>query len=106
MQNSTGLILYLVFALVLVGSYLGIRRRWAPPAAIAAVCVVASFVVLMLISLSQGNSIYQALFVGLFVGGLFSGGILGMAWFFQNSEHRKPDEMPSFDDIQTDTTEE
>ena len=89
MQSPIGLILYILFVLVLVGAYLGIRREWAPPAAIAAVCVVASFIIIMLISLTQGNSIYQAIFAGLLVGGLFSGGILGMAWYFHKNEHAK-----------------
>ncbi|HLU10591.1 MAG TPA: hypothetical protein VK003_13060 [Oceanobacillus sp.] len=89
MQNPGGMILYLVFVAILVGAYLGIRREWAPPAAIAAVCVVASFIAILLISLVQGNSIYQAIFAGLLVGGLFSGGILGMAWYFHKNEYAK-----------------
>lgn len=102
MQSTIGLILYVLFVLVLVGAYLGIRRQWAPPAAIAAVCVVACFVIMLLISLAQGNSIYQAIFAGLLVGGLFSSGILGMAWYFHKNEHGKPD---SSEEIQRDTTE-
>lgn len=99
MQNPTGLVLFFVLAVVLAASYVGIRRRWASVAAIAAVCVVASFILMMLISLTQGNSIYQAVFVGLAVGGLFSGGILGMAWYFQNGELKKaaPAAMPPMD---------
>jgi Na+/H+-translocating membrane pyrophosphatase len=105
MQNTSGLILYFLFVLVLVAAYLGIRRQWAPPAAIAAVCVVASFILMMLISLAQGNSIYQAIFVGLLVGGLFSSGILGMAWYFHRNELRKTEISAESDDAQSDTTE-
>lgn len=104
MQNTGGLILYFLFILVMVAAYLGIRRQWAPPAAIAAVCVVASFVLMMLISLAQGNSIYQAIFVGLFVGGLFSGGILAVAWYFQKNEQRKLAPVDA-DEVQKDIPE-
>jgi Na+/H+-translocating membrane pyrophosphatase len=106
MQNSSGLMLYLVFALILAVSYIGIRRQWAPPAAIAAICVMASFVTMMLISLSQGNSIYQAIFVGLIVGGLFSGGILAMAWYFHSNEQRKAQVLPTFDDLPPESIDE
>jgi Na+/H+-translocating membrane pyrophosphatase len=103
MQSPVGLVLYFLFVLVLVGAYLGIRRQWAPPAAIAAVCVVASFIIILLISLTQGNSIYQAIFAGLLVGGLFSGGILGMAWYFHRNEHAK---ATMSEDFQPETPEE
>ena len=85
MQSPTSTILFLVFAVVLAASYIGVRRRWAAPAAIAAACVIASFILMMLISLAQGNSVFQAVVVGLVVGGLCSGGILGMALYFQTS---------------------
>jgi Na+/H+-translocating membrane pyrophosphatase len=88
-MQSTSMILFLVFALVLAFSYIGIRRQWAAPAAISAACVVISFVLMMLISLAQRNSVYQAIIVGLIVGGLCSGGILGMAWYFQANERRQ-----------------
>lgn len=103
MQSPIGLVLYFVFALVLVGAYLGIRREWAPPAAISAVTVVSSFIIILLISLTQGNSIYQAIFAGLLVGGLFSGGILGMAWYFHRNEHAQ---LAGSDEILQNTDEE
>jgi peptidoglycan/LPS O-acetylase OafA/YrhL len=104
-MQTTGMILFVVFALVLAASYLGIRRRWAQPAAVAAVSVLASFVIMMLIGLSQGNSIYQAIFVGLLVGGLCSGGILGMAWYFQRAERRGV-AMPELNDLPPDAKQE
>lgn len=105
MQNPTGMILFLVFALVLAGSYLGIRRRWAAPAAVAAISVLASFVLALLIGLSQGNGVYQAIFVGLIVGGLCSGGILALAWYFQRAEQRAV-EMPDLSELQSDSNQE
>ena len=44
--------------------------------------------VMTLIGLAQGNSIYQAIFAGLLIGGLFSGGVLAMAAYFQGNEQR------------------
>ncbi len=105
MRDTGGLILFAVFALVQVGAYLGIRRRWARPAAVAAVAVVASFVLMLLMALAQGNSIYQAIFVGLIVGGLCSGGILVMAWYFTSKERRGAD-LPDLSDLQSETGEE
>ena len=100
MQNTTGLLLYLLFAVVLAASYLGIRRQWARPAAIAAGSVVASFITMLMISLSQGNSIYHAIFVALVIGGLCSTGILAMAWYFHRKEHPELQMPETFDDIQ------
>ncbi|MCZ2096581.1 MAG: hypothetical protein LC121_10000 [Anaerolineae bacterium] len=54
-------------------------RRWA----------LASVIVMTLTGLAQNNTIYQALFAGLLVGGLFSGGTVAMAAYFQSSEARQ-----------------
>ena len=54
MQGSA-LLLFVVFALVLVGMYISIRRAWFPPGVTAAVGVVVSMIVMVLISLAQNN---------------------------------------------------
>jgi Na+/H+-translocating membrane pyrophosphatase len=88
MQNPTAIALFVVFALILFAMYIAIRRRLAAPVIIAAIGVFASIVVMTLIGLAQGNSVYQAIFVGLLIGGLFSGGTLAMAVYFQTNERR------------------
>src|SRR5690606_23597396 len=76
MDNPTSLLFFALFGIILFVMYIAVRRRWASPLVIAAIGVVASIVVITLMSLSEGNHIYQALFVGLLVGGLFSAGTL------------------------------
>jgi threonine dehydratase len=79
---------FLIFAAVLVGMYIGIRRELAGPGLIAGVGVAASMILMVLVSLAQENSLIQAVVVGILVGGLFSGATLGVAWYFHNNEVR------------------
>lgn len=80
--------LFFAFALILVVMYIAIRRRWLPPLLSATAGVIASIAVMTLSALAQGNSIYQALFTGLLVGGLFSIGVVAMAYYFALNEER------------------
>jgi len=69
--------------------YLSIRRHILHPALTAGLGVLLSIIVITLMGLAQGNEIYQALFAGFIVGGLFCGGVLAMAWYFQTNEMRR-----------------
>jgi len=89
MQNPTALTLFFVFAVILFAMYIAIRRRFASPVLIAAIGVFASVIVMTMIGLAQGDTIYQAIFVGILVGGLFSGGTLAMAVYFHMNEQRR-----------------
>ena len=89
MQNPSAWLLFAVFGLILFVMYVGIRRRWASPILVAAFGVIGSVVVMTLTGLAQGNGIYQALFAGVLVGGLFSGGTLAVASYFQTAEQRR-----------------
>ena len=80
--------LFFAFALLLVVMYVAIRRRWLPPLLSATLGVVGSVAVMTLSALAQGNSIYQAVFTGLMVGGLFSIGVVAMAYYFSINEQR------------------
>ena len=80
--------LFFAFTLILVVMYVAIRRRWLPPLLSATIGVVASVAVMTMSALAQGNSIYQALFTGLLVGGLFSIGVVAMAYYFSINEQR------------------
>ncbi len=97
MNNPTAWLLFVLFALILFAMYVAIRRRWAPTAVTAAVGVAASVIVMTLNGLAQNNGIYQALFSGLLVGGLFSGGTLAIAYYFQISEQRRLAELDAYD---------
>lgn len=97
MTNLTAWLLFAVFGFVLFATYVAIRRRFGSPTLIAAFGVIGSVVVMTLTALAQGNTIYQAIFAGLLVGGLFSAGTLAMAWYFSSNEARQtaqpPDEL-------------
>lgn len=87
-MQSGALILFAVFALVLVGIYLSIRRGWFPPGITATVGVVLSMILMVLISLAQQNMPLQAVVVGVLLGGVFSGATLAAAWYFHGQELR------------------
>ena len=88
MQGLAG-IFFVLLAVVLVASYLSIRREWLRPGVTAGAAVLASIVLMVLISLGQGNSAIQAIVVGIVVGGLFSGVTVGIAWYFHSQELRQ-----------------
>lgn len=85
---------FVLMALVLLFAYLAIRRQWFAPGITSAVTVVLTIILMALTSLGQGNSIIQAVIVGIIVGGMFSGATLAIAWYFHSGEMRQhyPDE--------------
>lgn len=82
------LFFFLLFAIVIVGTYLSIRREWVAPNVTAGVSVVASVITVILMSLAQENPLYFAIIAGILVGGLFSGATLAVAWYFHSNELR------------------
>lgn len=88
MQNATSWVLFLLFGIVLVVMYMGIRRRLLSPVLISAGGVLLSIVLMTTVGVSQGNTFFQALFVGFLIGGLFSIGTLAMASYFLRRELR------------------
>ncbi len=87
-MEGSALLLFVVFALVLAGMYLSIRRGWFPPGVTATVGVVVSMIVMVMISLAQHNLPIQAVIVGILLGGIFSGITLAAAWYFHSQELR------------------
>lgn len=79
-------IFFVLLALVLLATYLGIRREWFAPGLIAGASVVVSIVLMILTAFGQGNSAIQAIVVGIIVGGLFSGATIAIAWYFHSQE--------------------
>jgi len=93
--NVTSWVLFFIFGVVLVAMYLLIRRQILSPLLVGALGVIASIVLMTLNSLAQNNTIYQAIFVGFSIGGLFSVGILAMAlYFLRNETRRAPNDAP------------
>ena len=87
MQGSA-LFLFVIFALVLAAMYLSIRRGWFAPGITAAVGIVLSMILMVLVSLAQNNGVLQAVVVGILLGGIFGGVTLAAAWYFHAQELR------------------
>lgn len=87
MQGSA-LFLFAVFALVLAAMYMSIRRGWFAPGVTAAVGIVLSMILMILVSLAQNNGVLQAVVVGVLLGGIFGGVTLAAAWYFHSQELR------------------
>ncbi len=87
-MTGTALIFFLLFALIIVGMYLGVRREWARPGGIALVGGIASMITMALFSLAQGNPGLQAVVVGVLVGGVFTALTVSIANFFRGDEAR------------------
>lgn len=87
-MQAFAFILFALFALVLMGMYLAIRREWFAPGTTAGVGVVLSMLLMMFISLAQGNPFIWALILGIVLGGLFSAATLAIAWYFHKNELR------------------
>lgn len=87
-NSAAGFLFFLLFSVVQIVMYVVVRRRLVPPILIGIIGVIASIIALTLMGLAQGNEIYQAIFAGIIVGGLLSGGTLAMALYFLSSERR------------------
>ncbi len=87
-MQGTSLLLFAIFAIVLAGMYLSIRRGWFAPGVTAAVGVVLSMIIMVMVSLAQNNLPIQAVIVGILLGGVFSGITLAAAWYFHSQELR------------------
>ena len=92
MQNPASLILLVLFALSVLGTYMTIRRTQRPVIMVAIVGGVIDCVLFMLYSLSVGNLFVQAAVIGLVLGILFDGLVVTAASFFRQNEaaNRQP----------------
>lgn len=108
-MHGSALIFFFIFVVVLVVTYLAIRRQWAGPVTVSVSSVIGSILSMILFSLAQGNSPIHAILVGIVVGFVFSGALLAIAWYFHSGELRaqymsqqayRPDESPAEDDYQ------
>lgn len=81
-------VFFALFALAIIGMYLAIRRRYAPPGVTAVVGVLAAVISMTLFSLAQANLLAHALLVGLLMGGGFAVATLALASYFLGSELR------------------
>jgi hypothetical protein len=95
-------VIFVVFAAILAGIYLSIRRQWFAPGLTAGLGVAASIFLMTLFSLAQNNVPIQAIIVGILLGGLFSGATLAAAWYFHSHEmrtHYANNQMPQQEEM-------
>ncbi len=85
-MNAIGWFLYVVFAMVLVSSYIVIRRGLAPTGLVATGTIIINVLLVMGISLAQGNHPVQAIIVGLLIGSVISALAVAAAAFFRANE--------------------
>ncbi|MBE2183177.1 MAG: hypothetical protein IAE89_07110 [Anaerolineae bacterium] len=95
MGSFLPILLFIVFALVLLLGYIGMRRKFMRTGSIIVYMLIGSIATMFLVSLTNGNNILQAAFVGIVVGGAFSVITASTAWYFQRAEARKlPPDQP------------
>ena len=89
LSSPISFIFFALFALILVITYLAIRREWAQTGIIAGLSLAGSIIAMLLVSFSQGNAVFQAIVVSLIMGALFSLATVAIALFFHTNEMRE-----------------
>jgi hypothetical protein len=89
LSSPISFIFFTLFAAILVGMYLAIRREWASTGLITGLGVIGSIMVMLIVSLSQGNAMFQAIVVSLGIGSVFSLSTAAVAIFFHTNELRE-----------------
>jgi multisubunit Na+/H+ antiporter MnhC subunit len=77
------------FALVIVGTYIAVRRGWGNLRMVAAVCMAGSVITMMLAQISRvttGGNPLAAGIIGALVGALGGAAVLALAWYFHSQE--------------------
>jgi len=88
-MSVTGLIFFFLFAAILIGVYIAMRRRLASVRILAAVGVFGGIVSMTLFAMTQDNILFiHALLVGIVLGGGLSFAVIMMAWYFLAQELR------------------
>ncbi|GAB4525385.1 MAG: hypothetical protein OHK0046_41170 [Anaerolineae bacterium] len=81
-------IFFFLFALILVGMYIVVRRQLAEPLLVGVGGVLGSIITMGLFMGARGVGIVQAVILGVLLGTLFAGVTLAVAWYFQSGEIR------------------
>lgn len=82
------MIFFFLFALVLVGMYISLRRQLAGAVVIAGGGVLGSIITMTLFMAARGAGVVQAIILGILVGALFAGATLAIAWYFHSNDVR------------------
>jgi len=89
LSSPISFIFFAIFAGILVGMYLAIRREWAPIGVTTGLGLIGSILAMLVVSLSQNNAMFQAIVVSVGIGTVFSLATAAVAIFFHTSELRE-----------------
>lgn len=89
LSSPISLLFFAIFAIILVGMYLAIRREWASTGIVTGLGVIGSVIAMLIVSLAQGNAMFQAIIVSLGMGLIFSLSTVAVAIFFHTNELRE-----------------
>jgi hypothetical protein len=84
--SGSSIILFALFAIVLIAMYIIVRRGMAPVGPVALVGTIVNIILAALVAISADNHPAQVIFVGLVVGGLFSIASVTMAAYFRSND--------------------
>lgn len=87
-MTGAALFFFVLFALTIFATYIGVRRGWASTGTITLVGAAGSIVTMTLFSRGQGNNWVQAVVVGFLVGSVFVAAAVAIASFFRSNEAR------------------
>lgn len=89
-MQGLSLIFFFIFALILLLTYVALRRGWAHPGRVAGASILGCAIAMTLTLLAQPDvSPFQGIFFGILIGAGFAGATLAVAWYFQRSEMQR-----------------
>ncbi len=93
-MTGTALIFFVLFALTLLATYLGVRRNWASTGVVAGAGAAGGIIFMILFGLGMGNEPLHALVAGFLVGSVFVAAVVSIANFFRSNEARARQRPP------------
>lgn len=97
-MNLLPLLFFVAFAVVLVGTYLAVRRQWGDLRVVAALGMFGSVVTMTLALITRAGAeagvganqvLGEMLLYGVLLGMLGGAGSLALAWYFQTNEAKR-----------------
>lgn len=87
--STSGLFFFFLFALLLVGVYIALRRQLAPARILSGAGILGGIFTMTLFAGSQEGVLpVHAILVGILIGGGLSLGVIILAWYFLTQETR------------------
>jgi multisubunit Na+/H+ antiporter MnhC subunit len=86
------MVFFAAFALIVVGTYVAVRRGMGNIRVIAAMCMVGSIITMMLSQITRvtnGGNAFAAGLIGAGVGAIGGASVLALAWYFHMQELRQ-----------------